>query len=147
MVYTTIFKTKPKKENKKRFCQRIVELLDEIEVVTNESCVVKGWKMLNYLFKYEKINTGYSDIDDWLLEANGNYSDIYALCRRTDFNISDIELLANIEIVVNCFYHFEENIYSNGYGYFNNKERTLRNIELLFSAIRAFLLINGYKLV
>jgi len=145
MAYTTIFKTKPKKENKNRFCERVVSLLNEIEIVTNERYILKGWEMLNHLFKYEPINMGYSNIDDLLLEANNNYCNIYKLCKKDEFWITDNELLSNIEIIVNCFYLFEDSEY--GYAYFNREEKALKNKELLFNAIRAFLLSNGYKLV
>ena len=101
--------------------------------------------MLDFLFRHVAFNIGYTDIDDLLKEANNNYGNIFALCRQADEDIWDNELLSNIEIIVNCFYSFENNEY--GYGYYYKKEKALKNIELLFNAIRAFLLSNGYKLV
>ena len=147
MAYATIFKVKPKKENKNRFCKRISYLLNEIEVVNaNDSNVIlNGKKMLDFLFKYASFNIGYKDIDDLLKEANDNYGNVFDLCRQIDENIWDNELLSNIEIIVNCFYGFKSNEY--GYGYYYKKDKALKNIELLFNAIREFLLINGYKLV
>lgn len=144
MAYTTIFKTKPKKENKVKFCKRIVDLLNEIQIVTNEGHLINGWEMLNHLFKYEKINMGYSNIDDLLSEADDNFCNIYELCIKDEYWITDNELLSNIEIIVNCFYTFKDNEYK--YGHFREKEKTLKNIEILFDAVRAFLLSNGYKL-
>lgn len=145
MAYTTIFMTKPKKENKVKFCKRIVDLLNEIQVVTSEGDIINGWKMLNHLFKYEKINMGYSNIDDLLSEADDNFCNIYELCTKDEYWMTDNELLSNIEIIINCFYTFKDNEYK--YGYFNKKENSLKNIEILFNAVRAFLLSNGYKLV
>lgn len=143
MAYTTIFKTKPKKENKIRFCNRIIDLLQEIDIKTNDNNIISGYKMLNYLFKYSKVNTGYTDIEDLLFEANENYCDIFDLCKKDEHWITDEEILANIEIVVNCFYSFKDSKCSE----FWNKEKALKNIEIMFNAIRAFLLDVGYKLV
>ena len=147
MSYTTIFKVKPKKENKNRFCKRISNLLEDIEVVDiySENIILNGKQMLDFLFRHVAFNIGYTDIDDLLKEANNNYGNIFALCRQAEEDIWDNELLSNIEIIVNCFYSFENNEY--GYGYYYKKEKALKNIELLFNAIRAFLLSNGYKLV
>ena len=73
MVYTTIFEVKPKKENKKEFCKRIVRLLNEIYFY-NDGCIdSNGHIMLNIMFKYSKLNNGYADIDDLLNESNKNY--------------------------------------------------------------------------
>lgn len=147
MAYTTIFKTKPKKENKNRFCKRISNLLEEIEVVNvnDSNVIINGKKMLNFMFKYMPFNIGYTDIDDLLKEANDSYGNIFDLCKQIDENIWDIELLSNIEIIVNCFYNFKSNEY--GYGYFYKKDKALKNIKIMFDAIREFLLSNGYKLV
>ena len=146
MAYTTIFKTKPKKENKNKFCKRISSLLNDIEVVNvNDSNVIlNGKEMLDFMFKYAPFNAGYKDIDDLLKEASDNHGNIFDLCRQIDVNIWDNELLSNIEIIVNCFYGFKSNEY--GYGYYYKKDKALKNIELLFNAIREFLLSNGYKL-
>lgn len=146
MSYTTIFKTKPKKENKNNFCNRICDLLSNISVVDNNDYIVlSGKKMIDYLFKYSSFNTGYVNIDDILREANENYNNIFNLCKQTDNNIWDDELLANIEIIVNCFYNFKNNVFRSGH--FEDQETANRNIKILFDAIRAFLLSNGYKLV
>lgn len=146
MSYTTIFKTKPKKENKNNFCNRICDLLSNISVVDNNDYIVlSGKKMIDYLFKYSSFNTGYVNIDDILKEANENYNNIFNLCKQTDNNIWDDELLANIEIIVNCFYNFKNNVFRSGH--FGDQETANRNIKILFDAIRAFLLSNGYKLV
>lgn len=92
MSYTTIFKTKPKKENKNNFCNRICDLLSNISVVDNNDYIVlSGKKMIDYLFKYSSFNTGYVNIDDILREANENYNNIFNLCRQTDNNIWDDE--------------------------------------------------------
>lgn len=146
MAYATIFKVKPKKENKNRFCKRISYLLNDIEVVNvnDNHVILNGKEMLDFMFKYASFNIGYKDIDDLLKEANDSYGNIFDLCRQIDENIWDNELLSNIEIIVNCFYGFKSNEY--GYGYYYKKDKALKNIELLFNAIREFLLSNGYKL-
>lgn len=51
----------------------------------------------------------------------------------------------NIEIIVNCFYNFKNNVFRSGH--FEDQEIANRNIKILFDAIRTFLLSNGYKLV
>lgn len=146
MAYTTIFKVKPKKENKNRFCKRISNLLEDIQVVDiySGNRILNGKQMLDFLFRHVPFNIGYTDIDDLLKEANNNYENIFTLCGQVDEDIWDNELLSNIEIIVNCFYSFENSEYE--YGYYYKKEKALKNIELLFNAIRAFLLESGYKL-
>lgn len=144
MAYTTIFKTKPKKENKNNFCNRICSLLREINIVDNSSNIVlNGKEMLNFLFKYAPFNEGYINIDDLLNEANEHYGNIFSLCEQMDYDIWDDELLANIEIIVNCFYSFD----NSEYGRFWKQGKSIKNVEILFNAIRSFLLSNGYKLV
>ena len=141
MAYSTIFKTKPKKENKINFCKRITNLLDDIYIVDSQNTVLNGWKMVNYLFKHTTVNTGYASIDDLLMEADENYNNIYQLCKKDEYWITDDELLANIEIIINCFYGLDiEDVY------YYKKDDILKNIELLFGAIREFLLCYGYKL-
>ncbi len=143
MAYTTVFKTKPKKENKHKFCGRLLDLLDEIEIENNDDGIINGQEMLDYIFKYSKMNAGYADIEDLLKEANENYDNLVGMFMKKEFIIDDYEMLANIEIIVNCFYHFRENKSAR----FLKKEKALISIEILFNAIRAFLLSNGYKLV
>lgn len=144
MAYTTIFKTKPKKENKTSFCIRICNLLSGIEILSvDNNTILCGMEMLNYLFKYSKYNNGYCDIDDLLNETNNSYGNIYDLCNQSDYNIWEDEILSNIEIIVNCFYQFNTNKYCR----FWHQEESLKNIEVLFKAIRAYLLCSGYKLV
>lgn len=144
MAYTTIFKTKPKKENKVSFCIRICNLLSGIDIISiDNNDVLHGMEMLNYLFKNSRYNTGYYDIDDLLNETNNSYGNIYDLCNQHTYGIWEEEILANIEIIVNCFYQFG----SNKYCKFWHKEESLKNIEVLFKAIRAYLLCSGYKLV
>lgn len=144
MAYTTIFKTKPKKENKTSFCIRICNLLSGIEILSvDNNNTLCGMEMLNYLFKYSKYNNGYYDIDDLLNETNNSYGNIYDLCNQSDYNIWEDEILSNIEIIVNCFYQFSTNKYCR----FWHQEESLKNIEVLFKAIRSYLLCSGYKLV
>lgn len=146
MAYTTIFKTKPKKENKNRFCERISYLLNDIEVVNvNDNVILNGKEMLNFMFMYAPFNVGYKDIDDLLKEANNHYENIFDLCRQIDVNIGYTELLSNVEIIVNCFYSFKSD--ESGYGYFYKKDKALKNIKIMFDAIKLFLLSCGYKLV
>ena len=141
MGYSTIFKTKPKKENKINFCKRITNLLDDIYIMDSQSTVLNGWEMLNYLFKHATVNAGYASVDDLLMEADENYNNIYQMCKNDEYWITDDELLANIEIIINCFYGLDiEDVY-----YFK-KDDILKNIELLFGAIKEFLLCYGYKL-
>lgn len=82
MSYTSIFNVKPKKDNKQEFCKRIVRFLNEIKYV--EDCYVynDGKKLINIMFKYNKLNKGYINIDDLLNEADKPYSNIFKLCNR-----------------------------------------------------------------
>lgn len=148
MAYTTIFKTKPNEKNKNNFCKRISYLLNEIEIVNtyDDNVIIKGKRMLNFLFKLLPYNSGYIDIDDLLKEANDSYSNIFDLCNLSDSDIWDNELLSNIEIIVNCFYNFKNRQYDFNYSYYHKKDKAFKDIELLFNAIKEFLLSNGYKL-
>ena len=141
MVYTTIFEVKPKKENKKEFCKRIVRLLNEIYFY-NDGCIdSNGHIMLNIMFKYSKLNNGYADIDDLLNESNKNYENIFNLCYMSNDNIEIENVLANIDIIINCIYYFQKNAHR----YFCREADALKIIDVIFKAINQFLLSNGYK--
>ena len=141
MAYTTIFEVKPKKENKKEFCKRIVRLLNEIYFY-NDGCIdSNGHRMLNIMFKYSKLNNGYADIDDLLNESNKNYENIFNLCYMSNDNIEIENVLANIDIVINCIYYFQKNAHR----YFCHEADALKIIDVIFKAINQFLLSNGYK--
>lgn len=141
MAYTTIFEVKPKKENKKEFCKRIVSLLNEIYFY-NDGCIdSNGNRMLNIMFKYSKLNNGYADIDDLLNESNKNYENIFNLCYMSNDNIEIENVLANIDIIINCIYYFQKNAQR----YFCREADALKIIDVIFKAINQFLLSNGYK--
>ena len=142
MVYSTIFKTKPKKDNKQEFCQRIVSLLNEVEFCIDGRIYNNGEIMLNTMFKYSKFNNGYNSIDDLLNEANKHYKNIFKLSTIATPNIDDEMILVNIDILVNCLYEFEET--NNRHFYKRNK--AIETLDILLKAVNQYLLVNGYKL-
>lgn len=142
MKYKTIFGTKPQKENKRNFCNRICRFLDQIEYYSG-SGYFKGYSMLNTTLRSSNQNPGYYDVDDLLKEANYNYSNIYTLSRSEDVNISEFEILANIEIIANCVIKEEPNLH----GYFDKGTETQNAIKQMSIAINEYLLSLGYKLV
>ena len=142
MVYSTIFKTKPKKDNKQEFCQRIVSLLNEVEFCIDGRIYNTGEIMLNTMFKYSKFNNGYNSIDDLLNEANKHYKNIFKLSTIATPNIDDEMILVNIDILVNCLYEFEET--NNRHFYKRNK--AIETLDILLKAVNQYLLVNGYKL-
>lgn len=142
MAYITIFKTKPKKENKQEFCQRIVSLLDEVEFCSDGYVYNNGQKMLNVMFKYSKFNNGYNSIDDLLNEANKYYKNIFELSTIVAPNIDDEMILVNIDIIVNCLYGFKETKDR----HFYNQDKALEIFDIVLKAVNQYLLINGYKL-
>ena len=70
MQYKTIFGRKPKKENKKEFCKRIVELLNNIEYISDRHIYSNGFYMINDMFRFSNLNNGYVDINDLLNESD-----------------------------------------------------------------------------
>ena len=142
MAYTTIFKTKPKKENKREFCQRITSLLNEIEFCIDNYIYKDGEKMLNVMFKYCKLNNGYASIDDLLNEADESYANIFDLCKTNNSTIDDEEILVNIDILVNSLYDFRKT----DDRYFYKESKAIETIDVLLKAINQYLLSNGYKL-
>ena len=142
MAYTTILNVKPKKENKKEFCQRICNLLNDIIFCSDGYVYNDGQKMLNVMFKYSKLNNGYANIDDLLNEADKSYSNIFDLCRVSNINIDDEEILVNIDILVNSLYSFKKT----NDRHFYEENQALEIIGILFKAVNQYLLSNGYKL-
>ena len=142
MSYKTIFRVKPKKENKKEFCQRIVNWLNSIEFCSDKHIYSDGKRMLNVMFRYSKFNNGYSDIDDLLNEANKLYANIFELCKIDNESIDDEEILVNIDIISNCLYDFKRTEDR----HFYNDRKAFETIEIMMKAINEFLLCNGYKL-
>lgn len=142
MSYKTIFKAKPKKENKREFCIRIVKWLNTIDYYCDGYSEKNGKRMINDMFKYSKFNNGYSDIDDLLNEVNKSYKSIFELCIVGNNNIGNNELLANIDIISNCLISFIKTDTK----YFYNEEEAIEAIEAIMKAINEFLLCNGYKL-
>ena len=142
MNYKTIFLTRPKKENKKEFCQRIVKLLNEIEFCSDGYVYNDGKRMLNAMFKYSKFNNGYSSIDDMLNEADKSYANIFELCNKDSNNITIEDILINIDIISNFIYEYKrtEQVY------FYKEQTAINTIEVIVKAINEFLLCNGYKL-
>lgn len=142
MSYKTIFRVKPKKENKKEFCQRVVNWLNAIEFCSDGYVYNDGERMLNSMFKYSKFNNGYSNINDLLNEADKPYADIFQLCNMGNNNIDDEEILVNIDIISNCLYDFKK---TEDRHFFSDR-KAFETIEVMMKAINEFLLCNGYKL-
>ena len=142
MSYKTIFRVKPKKENKREFCKRMVEWLYAIEYCSDGYVYNDGKRMLNNMFKYSKFNNGYANINDLLNEADKPYADIFDLCNVDNNNIDDEEILVNIDIISNCLYDFKKTEDR----YFYNESKAFEIIEMMMKAINEFLLSNGYKL-
>lgn len=142
MTYQTIFKTKPKKENKKEFCQRIVKLLDEIEFCIDNYIYKDGERMLNTMFKYSELNDGYESIDDLLNETEKSYKSIFALSKLSNENIKDEEILANIDILTNSLNSFKRT--SDRYFYHANKAKEI--VSIIMKAVNQYLLSNSYRL-
>lgn len=142
MSYKTIFRVKPKKENKKEFCQRVVNWLNAIEFCSDGYVYNDGERMLNSMFKYSKFNNGYSNINDLLNEADKPYADIFQLCNMGNNNIDDEEILVNIDIISNCLYDFKKTEDR----HFYSDRKAFETIEVMMKAINEFLLCNGYKL-
>ena len=141
MAYKTIFNIKPNSENKKGFCQRIVKLLGEFKLLADRS-IYTGKEMLDIVFMYSKFNNGFSGVDDLLNEADKSYSNIFYLSRCDNESIILENVLANIDIIINCMSNFnttKERHFCEG----NNIKETL---EIMARAIKEFLLCNGYKL-
>lgn len=140
MKYKSIFGIKPKKENQKQFCRRIVSLLNDIEYVSNCYVYQDGQFMINDIFKYSKLNNGYVDVDDMLREYNPSYNNIFRLA--DDFiNITEEEILINIDIIYNCLYNFK----GDSNRHFNNMDDAIKTINVLIKAIKEYLLSCGYK--
>ena len=83
-MYKSIFETKPNKENKRMFCNRICGLLNDIYVYGNNHKIIRGLDLLNYMFKESEFNEGFRDIDDLLYEYNCNYHNIFYLSKESD---------------------------------------------------------------
>lgn len=139
-MYKSIFETKPNKENKRMFCNRICGLLNDIYVYGNNHKIIRGLDLLNYMFKESEFNEGFRDIDDLLYEYNCNYHNIFYLSKESDDDISDFEILANIEIIFNCFY-FKNNSLNVRY-----PDTDVNYLKLLYRAITSYLLTLGYKI-
>ena len=82
MQYKTIFGRKPKKENKKEFCKRIVELLNNIEYISDRHIYSNGFYMINDMFRFSNLNNGYFDINDLLNEIDKSISNIFYLFKE-----------------------------------------------------------------
>src|SRR5574344_303751 len=126
MAYNTIFKVRPKKENKREFCKRIVNLLDEIRFVSDGYVYNDGKRMINDMFKYSKFNNGYDSINDLLNEADNNYFNIFELSEMNSLIIDDEAILVNIDIIVNSLYEFKKN----NDRYFYNEEKAVETINI-----------------
>jgi len=141
MVYKSIFGVKPKKENKKQFCKRVVSLLNGIGYVSNGYIYHDGLFMINDIFKYSDLNNGYVDVDDMLKECNPSYKNIFKLAN--DFVvITEEEILINTDIIFNCLYSFK----GDHNRYFDDRDDALKTINILVTAIKEYLLTCGYKL-
>ena len=141
MAYKTIFDTKPKKENSRAFCKRITMLLNSINFCIDSYIYNDGKKMLDEMFKYNKLNKGYANIDDLLFEANPMYKTVFDLCEGG--YIDENVILANIDIIANCLYSFDEKHNVSFY----DREEAHETIMIIFEAMNQYLLSFGYKLI
>lgn len=141
MAYKTIFDTKPKRENTRAFCKRITMLLNSIKFYIGRYIYNDGKKMLNEMFKHNKLNKGYANIDDLLFEANPTYKSVFDLCESG--HINENVIFANIDIIANCLYSFKEKNNASFY----NKEEAHETIMIIFEAMNQYLLSCGYKLI
>lgn len=142
MAYKTIFGVKPKKENKKEFCRRIVNLLDDIAFCDKGYGVYKdGRRMLDVMFKYNKFNNGYISIDDILNEADNSYTNIFDIVEKKNI-INEEDILVNIDLIVNCLNNFVKTTDR----HFYNENDAIENIAIIFKASKEYLLKLGYKL-
>ena len=142
MQYKTIFGRKPKKENKKEFCKRIVELLNNIEYISDRHIYSNGFYMINDMFRLSNLNNGYVDIDDLLNESDESFKNIFDLCKSNNYEITEEEILINIDIIVNCLFNFKDN----NNRYFYNKEKAFEIVDIIARAIKEYLLGYGYVL-
>lgn len=142
MQYRSIFGKKPKKENKKEFCQRIVEFLNHIEYVSNGKIYINGFYMLNDMFRFSSLNNGYVDIDDLLNESDVSFKNIFDLCNSNNYEITEEEILINIDIIVNCLFNFKDSTNR----HFYNKEQAFEIVIIIEKAIKEYLLGYGYIL-
>ena len=140
MQYKTIFGRKPKKENKKEFCKRIVELLNNIEYISDSHIYSNGFYMINDMFRFSNLNNGYVDIDDLLNESDESFENIFDLCNSNNYEITEEEILINIDIIVNCLFNFKDN----NNRYFYNKEKAFEIVDIIARAIKEYLLGYGY---
>ena len=142
MTYSSIFNTKPKKEDKSKFCDRICNLLDKIGFYDGNYVQRRdGMRLLNKIFLFSKLNNGYKDIDDLLTSSDINKKNLYKLKELNDDSITEDAILSNIEIIINCFYnnpYNENNLYS-------NVQDAKNIISVIITAIREYLLACGYK--
>ena len=100
-MYKSIFDVKIKAEKKKYVCNRIVDLIDEINYEAG-NYIFGGKLLINYLFRKSELNNGYSSVDD-LLAAN----DIVSIWdfvedESSEDEISDNDIMINLEIIINC---------------------------------------------
>jgi uncharacterized protein YbcI len=142
MAYKTIFGIKPKKDNKKEFCKRIVDLLNGIKFCSDGYVYNDGGHMLDIMFKYSHLNNGYSNIDDLLNEAEKPHSNIFKLVDSQNLNVTEEEVLTNIDIIANCLYRFKRT--SDRYYYDDDEANEI--VGIIFEAIEQYLLSCGYKL-
>lgn len=140
MIYKSIINTKPKKENKKQFCKRIYNLISPIEVYINGNIYI-GMEAISKTFIYSKHNNGYSSIDD-LLAENGISGGFDKLQAKEDYNIKEMEILANIEILINSIFWIHEDFHAHP---FNAEARD--NVKIIINACGEYLLTNGYKFI
>lgn len=142
MSYKSVLDVTPKSTNKFDFCKRICTLLEGIKVSDNY-IIIYGEDMINHLLKISDFNNGFISITDLLHNFNNNYSSIFELSKFENDFISEEEVLANIDIVVNCLYDYSILKKCE----FENENNAKVNIKLLFKTIDGYLLSSGYKLV
>lgn len=131
-MYKSIFEKKLNKEHKREFCQRVVNLLHET-ILYYEYEYYRGEDLINLLFKKSKLNNGFYSVDD-LLEENGLKS-IWTLQSMSSDAIHEEDILANTEILLNCFLELNKTYFD-----FNDD-----NVTIAKKAMENYLLSIGYK--
>lgn len=128
-MYKSIFEKKLNKEHKREFCQRVVNLINET-CLYYDYITYNGENLINFLFKKSKLNNGFYSVND-LLEENGLKS-IWTLQSMASNAIHEEDILANIEILLNCLLEF-------------NKKYDDENVTIATKAMKNYLLSIGYK--
>lgn len=134
-MYKSIFDVKPKTERKDNVCNRMVDLIEEIKYEVG-NYIIGGKTLINYLFRKSKLNNGYSSIDDLLVTYE--IVSIWDLAddELEENEISDNDIMANLEIILNCLLMVDISKIHSG----------IEIITLINKAACNYLLSLGYKI-